>query len=334
MFAEMAVRLRRRVGATVVDGFFRGAARVGSLHPHARPERHNVEVLRDLAYAGSGLEEHRLDIYRPTGRPGPFPVVFYVHGGGFRILSKDTHWLMALAYARQGYLVFNVSYRLAPRHPFPAAVEDVCAAYAWMVDHAAEHGGDLGRVVVAGESAGANLATVVAFAAAYPRPEPWARTVWRSGVAPKVAVPACGILQVTDTERFRRRKPNLSPFVADRLEEVGEAYLGGSARMPAATFDFADPLVALERGETPERPLPAFFLPVGTKDPILDDTRRLERALRRLGVPVEARYYEGQPHAFHAFVMREEARRCWKDTFDFLDRYLPGAAEGAGAARP
>jgi acetyl esterase/lipase len=137
MIAEMGARLRRRVGAAVVDGFFRGVSRAGQLHPAARPERHRVEVLRDISYAPSNLAEHRLDIYRPTDRTGPLPIVLYVHGGGFRILSKDTHWLMALAFARRGYVVFNVGYRLAPEHPFPAAVEDVCAAYAWVVQNGA-----------------------------------------------------------------------------------------------------------------------------------------------------------------------------------------------------
>ena len=50
--------------------------------------------------------------------------MLYVHGGGFRILSKDTHWIMGLAFARRGFLVFNIGYRLAPKHPFPAAIAD------------------------------------------------------------------------------------------------------------------------------------------------------------------------------------------------------------------
>ena len=84
----------------------------------------------------------------------------------------------------------------------------------------------------------------------------------------------------------------------------------------------ADPLLILEQASAPDRPLPPFFAPVGTADPVLDDTRRLARALGRLSVPCEARYYEGEPHAFHAISFRENARRCWRDTFAFLDRAL------------
>ena len=61
---------------------------------------------------------------------------------------------------------------------------------------------------------------------------------------------------------------------------------------------------------------------VGTADPLLDDTRRLARALDRLCVPHQARYYPGEIHAFHAFVFRQAARRCWQDQFAFIDRYL------------
>jgi acetyl esterase len=93
-----------------------------------------------------------------------------------------------------------------------------------------------------------------------------------------------------------------------------------------ATMDLADPLIALERGPALDRPLPAFFAPVGTRDPLLDDTRRLARALAALDVPCEARYYPGGIHAFHALVWDPAARRCWRDALAFLDRHLrPGA---------
>ncbi len=323
--SQRLLHLRRRAGAALVDGFFRGASRLGRLHPLADPARHGVEVLRDRAYGDAAHPVRRLDVYRPAQPTASLrPAVLYVHGGGFRILSKDTHWVMALAYAREGYVVFNVDYRLAPQHPFPAAVEDVCAAYAWVVAHAAEYGADASQLVLAGESAGANLVASLALAACYPRPEPYARAVFETGVVPRAVLPACGILQVTDAARFGRRKHALPRVITDRIEEVAEAYLGAAHRAPAddGSLDLADPLVAFERGETPARPLPAFFVPVGTADPLLDDTRRLARALRGLGADVEERYYPGEVHAFHAFVFRAEAQRHWRDTWAFLTRVL------------
>jgi acetyl esterase len=308
--------LRRAVGAAVVDGFFRGASRAGALHPKADPRAHGVERIRDVPYRDGGAAAHRLDVYRPSG-PGPHPVLLYIHGGGFRILSKDTHWIMALAFARRGYLVFNAEYRLAPEHPFPAGLDDTCAAWEWVLANAARFGGDPARVVVAGESAGANLVTALAAATCYERPEGFARRVFDAGVVPRAVVAACGIFQVTDTLRYRRDHA-LPWWIADRMEEVTDAYLDGSA---AESFDLADPLCLFERGALPQRPLPPFFLPVGTSDPLLRDTRRMARALDALGATAEARYYAGGIHAFHAFVWRPEAQRCWRDTYDFLDRH-------------
>jgi acetyl esterase len=320
--AQLLRRLRGHAGAFVIDNAFRSLSRFAQLHPQSRPARHGVEVLRDIPYHDTGRDEHLLDIYRPASGDGPWPVVFYVHGGGFRILSKDTHWIMCLAFARRGFLVVSINYRLAPRHPYPAAIEDASTALVWVAENIARYGGDPTRLVLAGESAGANLVTSLAIASSYRRPEPCARAVFDSGVRPIACLPACGILQVSDSERFARRK-RLPAFVRDRIFEVTHGYLGQDAqRTGDADLDLADPLIVLERGLPPERPLPPFFAVVGTKDPVLDDTRRLAAALARLGVHCRAEYYPGEPHAFHALVWRENARMCWQHAYEFLHEYL------------
>jgi len=309
------------LGALIVDNMFRGMATAGRLHPLSRPERHKVEILRNIPYRTELTPALHLDIYRPTGREGPLPVILYIHGGGFRILSKDTHWVMGLSFARRGYLVFNIDYRLAPQNPFPAGAEDSAAALAWVKENAARYGGDLRRLSLAGESAGANLVTVLALATSYRRPERWARETFELGLSPRAVLAACGIFQVSDPSRFGRRKARIPTFIIDRLQEVADAYLGGVTVPEPGALDLADPVVLLERGAPPERPLPPFFVPVGTRDPLLDDSRRLKAALDRLGVPCDARYYPGEVHAFHAMVWRENARRCWHDTFAFLDQH-------------
>ena len=323
-------RVRRRAGSVVVDSFFRGASRLGRLHPRARPEHHGVEVIRDVRYAEGSSPAHLLDVYRPAGhQPGERrPALLYVHGGGFRILSKDTHWVMGLAFARRGYVVFSINYRLAPEHPFPAALEDCARAYAWVVSHAAAWGGDASRLVLAGESAGANLVTSMTVAACFERSEPHARRIAETNVVPRAVLPACGILQVSDTARFARRKPGLSRVIAERIEEVGEAYLGPldhPSRHGSDELGLADPLVVLEGTSPARRALPAFFAPCGTADPLLDDTRRLAGALRARGVVCEDVYYPGEVHAFHAFIFRPQAQKCWRDTFAFLERHCPPA---------
>ncbi len=309
--------VRRRAGAALMWGFFNGASRLGGLHPAAAPKRHGIERIRDVPYRDTGMREHLLDVYRPAG-PGPYPVVLYLHGGAFIMLSKETHWIMGLGFARRGFLVFNINYRLAPQHRYPAAVEDACAAARWVVQNAHRYGGDASRLVYAGESAGANLATTLAIASCYERPEPWAAALHEIDPSPAAVIAACGVLQVSNAARFGRRR-RLTAFVRDRLEEVPQLYLptDGSAA------PLADPVSFLEAGQTPARALPPFFSFAGTRDPLLDDTRRLARALDKMKVPNEVRYYPGRLHAFHAVVPDPAARRCWGHQFAFLDRHVP-----------
>ncbi|HEY4244266.1 MAG TPA: alpha/beta hydrolase [Kofleriaceae bacterium] len=308
------------VRSVVANAFFETIATAGSLHPLAWPSRHGIDVERDVLY-GPHDRWHRLDIYRPAHRPQPWPVVFYVHGGAFHLLSKDTHWLMGLVFARFGYLVVNISYRLAPKHPYPAAIEDTCRAYRWLAANLERLGGDPTRVAVAGESAGANLVTALSIAACSERPEPWARAVYETGLVPRAVLPFCGLLEVSRPERFSARR-RLPRWIDGMIRDASASYLHGHSTVPGPTTALADPLRILEDGAGFERPLPPFFAPVGTRDPLLDDTRRLEKALARRDVPCEARYYPGGIHAFHAMVWDPAARRCWRDALAFLDRSM------------
>lgn len=307
------VRHRAHFG---IAAFLRALSLAGRISPVARPERHNVEVLRDLPYLEDDAVWHRLDIYRPSDRPGPHPVVLYIHGGGFSTLSKESHWLMSLLFARAGYLVANINYRLAPRFPYPAAVLDSFAAFEWLCKNIEELGGDLSKLVLAGESAGANLVTGLAIATCYERDEPFSRRVYSLDVVPRAVLPACGLLQVSDPGRFSRKRP-LPGWIDNILFDISKMYLQRDGAEPE-TWDLADPLLVLERGISPTRPLPAFFVTCGTRDPLLDDSRRLARALEKLGVPSDACYYPKEIHAFHAMVWRRQARSCWRKTFSFL----------------
>jgi acetyl esterase len=340
--------LRRRFGSLIFQHGLTGVSYLGRLHPRSRPHRHGIEVLRNLPYLPTGAQDHRLDLYVPVRPPPsqalssspevgfvpysrPLPIVLYIHGGAFRILSKDTHWVPGLAFARRGFLVFNINYRLAPRHLFPSALEDACAAFEYVLREAVRHGGDPSQIVLAGESAGANLVTSLALMTVVRRPEPWAQRVFDLGVVPKAVLPLCGMLQVTDSHRFVRRK-KLPSWMVDRLMETTDFYLGPShgqaqnQQQDSDPFLLADPLRLIEQLAdgtlTAARPLPAFFASVGTRDPLLDDTRRLEAALKRLEVAHEARYYPGEVHAFQLLVFREQAKRFWQETYAFLDRYL------------
>lgn len=304
--------LRRRIGGVAIDGSLHSLSRLGKLHPAARQLHAGVEITRDVPYRDTGRREHTLDIYRPPPGVPSRSTLIYVHGGGFRILSKDTHWMMGLGFAQQGHTVFSINYRLAPAHVFPAAVEDTFAAVEWIADHAHEWGARSDRIVLAGESAGANLICGVIIAACYARQDPAARRLYDRELPIVAALPACGLLQVSDPERFRRRKPALPPWLEDRIVEVSSAYLGG------ARGGFADPLLVFEQ-ETPDRPLPPMLAIAGTRDPILDDTRRLGHAITALGGRCDVSIHPGGVHAFHAVFWRDPGRAAWTAQLDFLD---------------
>ncbi|MDF1562700.1 MAG: alpha/beta hydrolase [Deltaproteobacteria bacterium] len=325
-----AERWRRNLGAFVADSGFRSLAHLSGRLPMARPEWHGLGRVTDVAYRQENRPEFRLDIYRPRVA-GPHPVVFYVHGGGFRMLSKDSHWLMGLLFARRGYLTFNVSYRLAPAHPFPAAIEDVCLAYQWVGRNLEAWGGDPGRVVVAGESAGGNLALALTLAATQRRPEFFARGVFEHAPRIQATLPACGMLQVSDPERFGRRRP-IPRLLLDRLEEVRDCYLRDVDEERAGGLELADPLCVLESGVALDRRLPPFFTLCGTRDPLLDDSRRLHAALERRRVRSELAVYPGEAHVFHTFLWRRAAREAWRRTFRFLDSVPALQEEGGGSS--
>lgn len=322
-------KLRQRFGGTMMRLTLDRLSRAGQYHPRSLWSRRGVDVVRDVPYHSGHHRAHLLDIYRPTN-PGTekLPALLYIHGGAFRILSKETHWMMGLMFAKHGFVVFNINYRLAPKHPYPAALVDVCHAYQWVERHAHSYGADPTRIVVAGESAGGNLATALALATSYRRPEPWAVRMYEESVQPKAAIAACAVLQVSDSSRFSRVKP-IPAFLADRLRDVEEAYFPSQIRVgPEPTL--ADPLLLIE-SRPPDRPIPPMLAFVGTKDPLLDDTRRLKVAMDRHQPGCEIRIYSGGVHAFHAIYWTPLAKQCWSDQFGFLDNALKGSDRMSGA---
>lgn len=314
----MLRRAQSRFRAAALQGLFEGLARVGNLHPHAAPARHGLEKLSDVSYGPDPV--HRLDVYRPVARDGLLPALLYVHGGGFRILSKETHWLMALAFARQGYVVFSIDYRMVP-HRFPAAIEDACRASIWLKKNAAAFGADPERMIVSGESAGGNLACGLTVASCYDRPEPYAKAVRNADVRFAASIPACGFLQVSRPERLISSYPGLTKWELDYIRHCSRGYLGRRLA-PAAHNAMADPVRVIEE-EAPARPLPPTFAYCGTRDPLVDDTRRLEIALNRRRADVTARYYPGGLHAFHALIWQDRAKQAWRDQLTWLIRQVP-----------
>ena len=311
------------VGRTL-DHFFSGLSMVSKHSPLGNLERYNIEVLSNIAYGNRGIDNY-LDIYLPKKHmeaQKKRPVVFYIHGGAFCTMSKDTHWVMGRNFARAGYLVVNINYRLAPKHPYPAGLEDVCEAWNWVYHNIASFGGDRDRVIVAGESAGANLTLALALACVLPREEVFAKNIYDLQFVPKAIVPMCGIFEVQNSERFWKPYNPLRFLVYRNILDIQQKYVPENTKISLVS-SFIDPLSMIEHLDTSYTlSLPPTFLSVGTWDPLLEDTQRLYEEMIRREQTVEVRYYPREVHAFQALLFRKQARKYWKEMFVFLDRYI------------
>ena len=317
-WVERLRSLKWALGLAIIDRAAHAFSFVRHRMPDADPARHRVRLVRDVVYGPTDKPFHRLDVYMPEG-PGPHPTVMYVHGGGFSMLSKDTHRLMALAFSRRGYVVFNVNYRQGRRCPFPAPLEDAATALVWVHEHAARYGGDPTRLALAGESAGGNLVSALALLHSVPREEPFAKRVFDANLGLRAVISTYPFLDVEDVARYQKN-PRLPRWAKEMLVHCAETYLGRGAPLGRA-LELASPIRLLER-EVPEHRLPPFFLACGTRDPLLADSRRMKAALDALGVPCELHVSPGEIHGFDAMIWRPAAREKWRAVHAFLAKHL------------
>lgn len=126
----------------------------------------NFSLERDLAYGSQ--ERQKLDVYSPKGARDA-PVLLFVHGGSWYNGDKSDYPFLADAFVDSGYVAVIINYRVAPRAQFPAFVQDAALAVRWVKDNIARYGGDPGRVYLMGQSAGAQIAALVALDPTYLR---------------------------------------------------------------------------------------------------------------------------------------------------------------------
>jgi acetyl esterase len=219
-------------------------------------------------------------LYVPLDAGSPGPLLVYFHGGGFVVCDLDTHDNLCRFLARQsGMRVLSVDYRLAPEHPFPAAIDDAVAAFRFAVEHAGELGADPTRLAVGGDSAGGNLAAGVAVqGSADGGPAPAFQLLfypWVDLTSERASYDLFGkgfYLARSDLQWYRSHyvgdesqasDPRCSPIAASELRGVAPAYIA------AAGFD-----------------------------PLRDEGEEYARRLHEAGTRVALRRHPGLIHGF------------------------------------
>lgn len=296
--AGLTLPEQRRVIAEALDDFARETRqtidRVASIEDFAVP-----------VYGGSIV----IRVYTPVGH-GPHPAFFHIHGGGFILGSID--WTPNAAKCAHicrnaGCVVVSVEYRLAPEHRFPTAPEDCYAALVWVVDHAARLNVDPARIAVGGESAGGNLAAVVALMA-------------RDRGGPSLTFQLLE-MPVTDMSASSSGHPSMTLYGQGYgLERSGiEAFQDDYLPDPAdRELGYASPLLAAD-----VTGLPAAHVITAEFDPLRDSGEAYGRRLQKAGVRATVRRFEGQTHGSSNLWHVWAPAREWMDEVVGSIRHAP-----------
>ena len=250
--------------------------------PVSNPEPPELESAKPLAIpAPHGAIPAR--IYTPKmlrKNNGLAPCLVFYHGGGWVIGDIDSHDVVCRKLAHEGELiVISIDYRLAPEHKYPAAVDDAIAAVKWVASNAKDLGIDATRLLVGGDSAGGNLAAVVALAA-------------RDGDGPKLA----GQVLIYPATDFAMRHPSHSEpetsilLTHSVIKWFSNHYLNGPA-------DIDNWKASPARAKTLAGLPPAYLLTAGA-DPLRDEGDEYAKRLKDAGVPVTYKHFPGQFHGF------------------------------------
>ncbi|MFD7710434.1 alpha/beta hydrolase [Streptomyces sp. NPDC059785] len=298
-----------------------GARRTMRAVMSAQPPYAHLDRVRvtDRTLPVPGGPELTVRTYEPAERSGePLPALLFPHWGGFVTGDLDTPRAFAARIAdRVGALVVSPDYRLAPEHPFPAALDDCWAAFAWIAAHAAELGVDPDRIGVGGFSAGGALATATALRAherGGPDPDP------NPGPGPRVRVRVRFLYLLFPQLDDRLDSPSATEFtdtpVLDRAAlRLCWGHYAGTGPAPS--------LAAPARTRTEDLAgLPPTFVGVCEFDPLRDEGVAFAHRLVAAGVRTELVRYRGTFHASVGIGHAAVSRRMVADQIEALRRGL------------
>ena len=267
------------------------------------PLPEGIREFRDISY-GAHADANLLDVYIPKGVCGKLPTIVSIHGGGYVYGSKEIYRRYGMDMARRGFAFVNFNYRLAPKWKFPTPLADTGAVLDWVVQNQRKYHLDPDRIILLGDSAGAQLtshyaaiATNPDFAALFPIK------------VPKVTIRAvgcfCGMYDIVK-------------FSAGQNKGLANDYLGRK-------FNMADPRLDVLGHITPAFP-PAFVI-TSCRDFLHDAAEPMFNFLTAKGIDAEYHCY-GTPdakevgHVFHVNIIHPEAVKCNDDAAAFFRKYV------------
>ncbi|MBX9792147.1 MAG: alpha/beta hydrolase [Pirellulales bacterium] len=272
--------------------------------PAAADRGVEIELRENVPYGTGAGEALTLHLAKLKNTEGRLPVIAYIHGGGWRAGNKDGHKLDAIEAAKRGYLSVSIGYRFAPKHQFPAQIEDVKCAIRWLRAHADELGIDPQRIGAIGYSAGAHLSMMLGTmdsADGFEGSGGWADQ--SSKVQAVVAY-----FGPTNFE---------APYPAITVPIV-ESFLGGSREQKPEAYKQASPVSYVNAGDAPT------LIYQGTKDILVPYEQAFEmaNALSKAGVPGRVELLLGLGHGWKP----EEMVRTQAGALAFFDQFLKAPA--------
>ncbi len=261
----------------------------------------NLKVQRNIAYKTDVQTNQliRLDCIESTKFKNKKPIIVHVHGGGFKDFSKESHSHVAAKFAKLGYYVVNINYRLIPKFPYPAALEDLSDAMIWIHKNLEKTKVDLNNIYMVGESAGANL--ILAYVLT--------QLNLKEKILPKKIILSCGLFDVsTRAVKFR------SSIVKERINLMRTRYLNKNANQN----DYIDLLSYLENKNEISDEFPNSLIQIGTKDVLFEQSILLNDILLKLNCNVTLKQYKDRGHALHAIPFAKGNEQIYVDMNDFL----------------
>ncbi len=262
----------------------------------------DIERFDDIKYADTDPCQ-LMDIYRPKNiADKKLPVIVSSHGGGWVYGNKEIYQYYCMNLAQRGFVVVNYTYRLAPKHKYPSAIEDTNSVYTWIMNNGADYGMDLNNIFAVGDSAGAQIVGI--YASILTNSEYASQYSFRA--PEKLKLNAVGL----NCGKYNTSNEKASGFFKDMLPNKGTK----------------EELIKVSVVEHITEQFPPSFIFTANKDFLINEPASLIKSLEAKGVEYESKLYgtEENPlyHVFHCNIKSEDAKIANDDEVSFFKKYI------------